>query len=101
MIIMEKTCGSYKCDVMQDGKRIGRMDGVNLIQWFVKNRYQYTGTFSRFVTNDPTKSQSGMDIDIIFSNKRVIIKDARIEWIKKQNQNGTFHAARIESYEMV
>ena len=101
MIIMEKTCGSYKCDVMQEGKRIGRMDGVNLIQWFVKNRYRYTGTFSRFVTNDPNESQSGMDIDIIFSNKRVIIKDAKIEWIKSQNQNGTFHAARIESYEAV
>ena len=100
MIIMEKTCGSYKCDVMQDGKRIGRMDGVNLIQWFVKNKYRYTGTFSRFVTNDPNESQSGMDIDIIFSNKRVIIKDAKIEWIKSQNQNGTFHAARIESYEI-
>ena len=98
---MEKTCGSYKCDVMQEGKRIGRMDGVNLIQWFVKNRYRYTGTFSRFVTNDPTEIQSGMDIDIIFSNKRVIIKDAKIEWIKSQNQNGTFHAARIESYEVV
>ena len=97
---MEKTCGSYKCDVMQEGKRIGRMDGVNLIQWFVKNRYRYTGTFSRFVTNDPTESQSGMDIDIIFSNKRVIIKDAKIEWIKSQNQNGTLHAARIESYEV-
>ena len=97
---MEKTCGSYKCDVMQDGKRIGRMDGVNLIQWFVKNKYRYTGTFSRFVTNDPNESQSGMDIDIIFSNKRVIIKDAKIEWIKSQNQNGTFHAARIESYEI-
>jgi hypothetical protein len=101
MIIMEKTCGSYKCDVMQEGKRIGHMDGVNLIQWFVKNRYRYTGTFSRFVTNDPNESQSGMDIDIIFSNKRVIIKDAKIEWIKSQNQNGTFHAAKIESYEAV
>jgi hypothetical protein len=86
---------------MQEGKRIGRMDGVNLIQWFVKNRYRYTGTFSRFVTNDPTENQSGMDIDIIFSNKRVIIKDAKIEWIKSQNQNGTFHAARIENYEIV
>jgi hypothetical protein len=86
---------------MQEGKKIGRMDGVNLIQWFVKNRYRYTGTFSRFVTNDPTENQSGMDIDIIFSNKRVIIKDAKIEWIKSQNQNGTFHAARIESYEIV
>jgi hypothetical protein len=98
---MEKTCGSYKCDVMQEGERIGRMDGVNLIQWFVKNKYRYTGTFSRFITNDPTEIQSGMDIDIIFSNKRVIIKDAKIEWIKSQNQNGTFHAARIESYELV
>ena len=101
MIIMEKTCGSYKCDVMHEGKSIGHMDGVNLIQWFVKNRYRYTGTFSRFVTNNPEEGQSGMDIDIVFSNKRVIIKDAKIEWIKSPNQNGTFHAAKIESYESV
>ena len=96
---MEKTCGSYKCDVMRKGKRIGHMDGVNLIQWFVKNKYRYTGTFSRFVTNDPDDFQSG--IDIVFSNKRIIIKDATIEWIKSENQNGTFHAAKIESYELV
>jgi hypothetical protein len=101
MIIMEKTCGSYKCDVMHEGKSIGHMDGVNLIQWFVKNRYRYTGTFSRFVTNDPNDSQSGIDIDIVFSNKRVVIKDAKIEWIKSPNKNGTFHAAKIESYEVV
>jgi hypothetical protein len=101
MIIMEKTCGSYKCDVMRKGKLIGYMDGVNLIQWFVKNKYRYTGTFSRFVTNDPDDFQSGIDIDIVFSNKRIIIKDATIEWIKSENQNGTFHAAKIESYELV
>ena len=101
MIIMEKTCGSYKCDVMRKGKLIGYMDGVNLIQWFVKNKYRYTGTFSRFVTNDPDDIQSGIDIDIVFSNKRIIIKDATIEWIKSENQNGTFHAAKIESYELV
>jgi len=101
MIIMEKTCGSYKCDVMRKGKLIGYMDGVNLIQWFVKNKYHYTGTFSRFVTNDPDDFQSGIDIDIVFSNKRIIIKDATIEWIKSENQNGTFHAAKIESYELV
>ncbi len=98
---MEKTCGSYKCDVMRKGKLIGYMDGVNLIQWFVKNKYRYTGTFSRFVTNDPDDFQSGIDIDIVFSNKRIIIKDATIEWIKSENQNGTFHAAKIESYELV
>ncbi len=101
MIIMEKTFDSYKCDVIRDGKRIGYMDGVNLIQWFVKNKYRYTGTFSRFVTNDPQDFQSGIDIDIVFSNKRIIIKDATIEWIKSANQNGTFHAAKIESYELV
>ena len=59
MIIMEKTCGSYKCDVMHDGKKIGYMNGVNLIHWFVKNRYRYTGTFSRFVTSDPSESPFG------------------------------------------
>ncbi|MGZ7120323.1 MAG: hypothetical protein ACXVH2_11505, partial [Methanobacterium sp.] len=88
MIIMEKTCGSYKCEVIRDGKRIGYMDGVNLIQWFVKNKYRYTGTFSRFVTDDPQDFRSDIDIDIVFSNRRIIIKDATIEWIKSANQNG-------------
>jgi hypothetical protein len=100
MIKMEKTCGSYKCEVMRDGKKIGYMDGVNLIHWFVKNRYRYTGTFSRFVTSDPYENQSYIDIDIVFSNKRIVIKNARIEWMKSPNQNGTFHAATIESYEV-
>jgi hypothetical protein len=96
---MEKTCGSYKCDILHDGKTIGHMDGVNLIQWFVKNKYRYTGTFSRIVMNDPNASHSG--IDILFSNNRIIIKDATIEWIKGPNQNGTFHATKIESYEPI
>ena len=100
MIKMEKTCGSYKCEVMHDGKKIGYMDGVNLIHWFVKNRYRYTGTFSRFVTSDPYEKQSCLDLDIVFSNKRIVIKNARIEWMKSPNQNGTFHAATIESYEV-
>ena len=98
MIIMERTCGSYRCDVFQDGKLIGKMDGVNLIQWFVKNSYRYTGTFSRFTTMDPNRNQSNITVDIIFANKRIIIKDARVEWIKNQNQNGTFQATKIESY---
>lgn len=98
---MEKTCGSYRCDVLQDGKLIGHMDGVNLIQWFVKNRYRYTGTFARFTTKDPMHNQTNINVDIIFANKRIIIKDARVEWIKNRNQNGTFQASKIESYNPV
>lgn len=98
MIIMERTCGSYKCDVIQNGELIGHMDGVNLIQWFVKNRYRYTGTFSRFITNN-TDYDMDINIDIVFANKKIVIKDAKVEWIKNKNQNGTFHAAKIESYE--
>lgn len=100
MIIMERTCGSYKCDVMHDGKLIGHMDGVNIIQWFVKNKYRYTGTFSRFVTNNP-EDQSCLDIDIVFSNKRIVIKNACVEWMKSPNNNGTFHSYKIESYEAI
>lgn len=101
MIIMERTCGSYKCDVFHEGELIGHMVGVNLIQWFVKNRYRYTGTFSRFITNNPQHSQANINVDIVFSNNRIIIKDARVEWIKNRNQNGTFHAQKIESYEPI
>ena len=101
MIIMERTCGSYKCDVMHEGKLIGHMDGVNMIQWFVKNKYRYTGTFSRFITTDPDDSQSGIDVDIIFSNKRIVIKDARVEWMKSPNNNGTFHSYKIENHDPI
>lgn len=95
---MERTCGSHRCDVFQDGELIGHMDGVNLVQWFVKNRYRYTGTFARFITKDPVHNQSNINVDIIFANKRIIIKDARVEWIKNRDQNGTFQASKIESY---
>ena len=98
MIIMEKTCGSYRCDVYQGDELIGHMDGVNLIQWFVKNSYRYTGTFARFKTKDPMHNQSNIKVDIVFANKRIVIKDARVEWIKNRNQNGTFQASKIESH---
>jgi len=101
MIIMERTCGSHRCDVFQDGELIGHMDGVNLIQWFVKNRYRYTGTFARFITEDPMQNQTNINVDIIFANKRIIIKDARVEWIKNRDHNGTFQASKIESYNPV
>lgn len=100
MIKMEKTCGSPKCEVIHNGEKIGRMDGVNVIQWFLKNRYRYTGTFSRFITDDPDDSHSGIKIDIIIPEKRLIIKDACVEWMKSPLNNGTFHAEKIESYEI-
>lgn len=99
MIKMEKTCGSPKVEVMKDGKRIGHMDGMNVIQWFLKNKYKYTGTFSRFITEDPDDSHSGIRIDIVIPEKHLIIKDACIEWMKSPLNNGTFNAKRIESYE--
>ncbi|SCG86599.1 hypothetical protein [Methanobacterium congolense] len=97
MIKMEKTCGSLKCDVLHDGAKIGHMDGVNIIQWFVKNRYRYTGTFSRFITENPSDSQSGIDVDIVLSDKNLVIRNARVEWMKSPCKNGTFHADKIES----
>lgn len=99
MIKMEKTCGSPQVEVMKDGKRIGHMDGMNVIQWFLKNKYKYTGTFSRFITEDPDDSHSGIKIDIVIPEKHLIIKDACIEWMKSPLNNGTFNAKRIESYE--
>ena len=100
MIKMERTCGSPKCDVIQKGKKIGHMDGLNVTQWFLKNRYKYTGTFSRFVTDNPDDSHSGIKIDIIIPEKKLVIKDACVEWMKSPLNNGTFHAKAIESYEM-
>ncbi|AXV37412.1 MAG: hypothetical protein KO217_03560 [Methanobacteriaceae archaeon] len=97
MIKMERTCGSLRCDVIQNGKKIGRMDGVNVTQWFLKNKYRYTGTFSRFLSNKPEDNYTGARIDIIFNDKKIVVKDAEIEWIKNTTKNGTFHAAGIES----
>lgn len=99
MIRMEKSCGSTKCDVIKKGRKIGHMDGLNIIQWFLKNKYRYTGTFSRFVTDDPDDSHSGIKIDIIIPEKHLIIKDACVDWMKSPLNNGTFHAKSIESYE--
>ena len=99
MIKMEKSCGSPKCDVIQEGKKIGYMDGVNVIQWFVKNKYRYTGSFSRFVTENPEDSHSGIKIDILIPERKLIIKDARVQWMKSPLNNGTFNAQRIESCE--
>ncbi len=100
MIKMEKTCSSPKCDVLFEGKYIGYMDGVSLIQWFLKNRYCYRGSFSRFVTNDPQYSKSGITVDIIFLDKNLVAKNAKIEWLKAPGKNGTFIASNMEYYEI-
>lgn len=96
MIKMEKTCSSPKCNVMHKGKLIGYMDGVGLIQWFLKNKYCYRGSFSRFITDDPEYNRSGIIVDIIFLDKRIMAKDAKIEWLKAPCKNGTFIANNME-----
>lgn len=96
MIKMEKTCGSIKCDVLCDGKVIGEMDGVIITQWFLKNNYRYTGTFSRFTTKNPELSRSGITVDIKFRNSKMMAKQASIDWIRGPSKNGTFLAKNIE-----
>ncbi len=99
MLKMERTCNSLKCDVLYNGELIGYMEGVNLIQWFLKNRYSYKGSFSKFITLNPVDDYSGMVVDIIFSDKNLIAKNARIEWIRAPGMNGTFQASNMEYYE--
>lgn len=96
---MERTCNSLRCDVMCEGKLIGRMEGVCLTQWFLKNQYSYKGSFSKFFTENPDDCRPGIVVDIIFSDKKLIIKEARIGWINAFGPNGTFQAAGIEYYE--
>ena len=100
MLKMERTCNSLKCDVIYNGELIGYMEGVNLIQWFLKNRYSYKGSFSKFITLNPVDDYSGMVVDIIFSDKNLIARNARIEWIRAPGKNGTFKASSMEYYEI-
>ena len=100
MLKMERTCNSLKCDVIYNGELIGYMEGVNLIQWFLKNRYSYKGSFSKFTTFNSVDDYSGMVVDIIFSDKNLIARNARIEWIRAPGKNGTFKASSMEYYEI-
>lgn len=99
MLKMERTCNSLRCNVVHNGELIGRMEGVCLTQWFIKNRYSYKGSFSNFFAEDPDDCRLGIVVDIIFSDKKLIIKEARIEWINAFGTNGTFQAAGIEYHE--
>lgn len=100
MIKMEKACSSLRCDVFCKGKLIGKMEGVNITQWFLKNQYRYTGAFSRFTTTKPELSRSGITVDIIFRDRKIMAKDAAIGWIRGPNKNGTFLAKSIEYSEI-
>jgi len=100
MLKMERTCNSLKCDVMCNGELIGYMEGVNLTQWFLKNKYSYKGSFSKFITFNPVDDYSGMIVNIIFTDKNLIAKNARIEWIRAPGKNGTFRASNMEYYEL-
>lgn len=99
MLKMERTCNSLRCDVRHKGKLIGRMEGVSITQWFIKNKYSYKGSFSNFFTENPDYCHPGIIVDIIFSDRNLIIKEARIGWINAYGSNGTFQAAGIGYYE--
>ena len=96
MIKIERTCSSLKCDVVHKGEKIGKMEGVCVTQWFLKNHYNYTGAFSRFVTEKPELSRSGIKVDIVFKDRKIVAKDACIGWIRGPSKNGTFSAKSIE-----
>ncbi len=85
---------------MYNGKLIGYMEGVTLTQWFLKNKYSYKGSFSKFITFNPDDSRSGIMVDIVFLDKNLIAKDARIGWIRAPGRNGTFQASIMEYYEI-
>jgi len=96
MIKIERTCSSLKCDVLHKGEVIGKMEGVSVTQWFLKNHYNYTGAFSRFITDQPELSRSGIKVDIVFNDRKIVAKDACIGWIRGPTKNGTFSAKTIE-----
>lgn len=96
MIKMEKTCSSLRCDVLHEGKLVGSMEGVTVTKWFLKNNYRYTGTFSRYKTENPEMNHSGIEVDIIFKDRKIKAKDARIQWIRAPTGNGTFLAGDME-----
>jgi len=97
MIRIERTCASFRASVIIDGAEIGVMEGVYLTQWFLKNRYHFTGTFIRFIPSDEKFNRSGITVDILLHDQNLILKDALIDWLS-ETRKGTFRARRIESH---
>lgn len=98
MIKMERTYGCLRAKVLCQGKEIGTMEGVYLTQWFVKNKYRFTGTFNYYFTEEPEYMIPGARVDIVLPDKEIIVKNVFIEWIRKSSGSGTFNAEKIESY---
>ena len=99
MLKIERTCNCRKCDVLIEGEIIGSMEGVNITQWFIKNKYVIKGSFSEFMTFNPNNYHAGIDVDIVFKDKKLIVQKAKIEWINAVGNNGTFTASKIEYYD--
>ena len=100
MIKMERTCSSLRCNVVREGELIGRMEGVYITQWFLKNRYSYKGSFSKFITFNPDDCCPGITVDILFLDRNLMAKDAKIGWMRAPGKNGTFQASQIEYCEI-
>jgi hypothetical protein len=99
MLKLERTCNSRKCDVLINGELVGYMEGVNLTQWFIKNRYAFKGSFSNFITFNHDNDHAGKIVDIVFNDKNLIARKAKIDWINSYGENGTFTAFKMEYYE--
>ncbi|HSO25239.1 MAG TPA: hypothetical protein VLR54_01315 [Methanobacteriaceae archaeon] len=98
MIKMERTYGCLRASVLFEGEKIGTMEGVYLTQWFVKNKYRFTGTFNRYLTEYDEFCRPGARVDVVLPDKELIVKNVFIEWIREPSCSGTFNAERIESY---
>ncbi len=99
MLKMERTCDALRCDVYFEGELVGIMEGVNLIQWFIKNKYSYRGSFSKFMAFDQEFEKIGTIFDIVFRGKKVIVRNVRIQWINAFGENGTFTASNLEYFD--
>ncbi len=99
MLKMEKTCCSLKCDVLHGGELIGYMEGVYITQWFIKNKYLFKGSFNIFIQKSDENFNVGIIVDIIFPDKKLIARDAKVGGINSYGKNGTFEASKLDHYE--
>ena len=97
MIKLEKTYGCLRAPVLHMGKQIGTLHGVYVSQWFVFNKYRFTGTFTRFVpcVESIDNLESGDVVDLLLPDSNVLIKDVFIEWIREEPYSGTFNAQKV------
>lgn len=97
MIKMEKTYGCLRAPVLHKGKQIGTLHALYMTQWFVSNKYRFTGTFNKFVPclESIDTLEPGDVVDVLLPDKKVLVKNVFIEWIRKDPGSGTFNAEKI------